>query len=597
MARASVLTQTESRETLLYIEGGRLRTASLVAESPRRLRVLDEEGTERKLDRRKVAAQLPAAEAASAVAKVIALAEQLDMAQVWEKSAGVSRTTEELVVLNQMDIPPELGALSILLAHSRDGGYFSLRDGNWQPVTAERAAIVLAARSKRAKHEQTVAQWEKSLAAGDLPVVLRTYLDEHLSGVADLNDSRHRFLQQYCRNIGKSFGQLAVEFDIITDFEQYHLRDLSKKLPPVREDASVTPIALNELEQLATESVSIDAATTTEIDDAFSGQRNKDDQVTLAIHIAAPAFGLSKPAREQAVARCATVYLPGTKHMMLPATSVAAYSLEQGTTKPCVSLLVDWNTRDNKLFGHRFAVGKIDITHNIAIENFSANSITLTKLPSTCNEILTIVQQVASRCNDAATQRPVLGHLVGRDGDTPLMHPRSAFATADRTVAALMVLYNQLAATWLSEQGVPFLQRSKGRLFVSKAWNKPYGWFTSPLRRLADLYNQEQLLAVLRGEQPPHSAASLQEQLQPFNRQYTWIQLLQNKIETLWSLRWLARQEQVQPGSVSADGMVVQLDNAPVAVKLATAATPNSTVQVHISRIDELSLQAQGEVQ
>jgi exoribonuclease-2 len=77
---------------------------------------------------------------------------------------------------------------------------------------------------------------------------------------------------------------------------------------------------------------SIDDATTTEIDDAFSLQTLPGLGWRVGIHIAAPSLGIApgSPLDEIARARLSTVYMPGSKITMLPDTAVERFTLSSG---------------------------------------------------------------------------------------------------------------------------------------------------------------------------------------------------------------------------------------------------------------------------
>ncbi len=88
---------------------------------------------------------------------------------------------------------------------------------------------------------------------------------------------------------------------------------------------------------------SIDDATTTEIDDAFSVRELPNGHYEVGIHIAcpAPAMPRATPLDRIARERLSTVYMPGRKLTMLPDEAVDAFTLKAGTTPPALSLLLE----------------------------------------------------------------------------------------------------------------------------------------------------------------------------------------------------------------------------------------------------------------
>src|SRR5690606_2987202 len=88
---------------------------------------------------------------------------------------------------------------------------------------------------------------------------------------------------------------------------------------------------------------SIDDASTTEIDDAFSVTPRAGGGWRIGIHIAAPALGFARRSALDTIARrrLSTVYMPGGKITMLPDEVVYGFTLAEGRDCPAVSLYLD----------------------------------------------------------------------------------------------------------------------------------------------------------------------------------------------------------------------------------------------------------------
>ena len=101
---------------------------------------------------------------------------------------------------------------------------------------------------------------------------------------------------------------------------------------------------------------SIDDASTTEIDDAFSVRDARQRRHReIGIHIAAPALAiaprLARSTRSRGE-RLSTVYMPGRKITMLPERVVDALHAARAPTRPALSLYVE-TAADGALVGHR----------------------------------------------------------------------------------------------------------------------------------------------------------------------------------------------------------------------------------------------------
>ena len=103
------------------------------------------------------------------------------------------------------------------------------------------------------------------------------------------------------------------------------------------------PVVARDLPLAVAAAFSLDDIGTTEIDDAFSLSRTATGELRIGIHIAAPGLGFAPESALDAMARerLATAYMPGFKFTMLPEDVIAAFSLDQGTERPALSLYVD----------------------------------------------------------------------------------------------------------------------------------------------------------------------------------------------------------------------------------------------------------------
>ena len=97
----------------------------------------------------------------------------------------------------------------------------------------------------------------------------------------------------------------------------------------------------------AARAFSIDDATTTEIDDAFSVRELANGNYEVGIHIACPALAIPRDSALDRIARTrlSTVYMPGRKLTMLPDEAVAAFTLRAGAAPPALSLSIEIDAR------------------------------------------------------------------------------------------------------------------------------------------------------------------------------------------------------------------------------------------------------------
>ena len=126
------------------------------------------------------------------------------------------------------------------------------------------------------------------------------------------------------------------------------------------------PAAVGDLPLADVQAVSIDDATTTEIDDALSVTRLPGIGWRIGIHIAAPGLGILPGSAHDAVARArlSTVYMPGYKITMLPDDLVARFTLAEGKACPALSLYVNVSD-DFEILSQESRVERVPIAANL----------------------------------------------------------------------------------------------------------------------------------------------------------------------------------------------------------------------------------------
>jgi len=126
-----------------------------------------------------------------------------------------------------------------------------------------------------------------------------------------------------------------------------------------------------------------------------------------------------------------------------------------------------------------------------------------------------------------------------------------------------MILANSTWGGWLAEHGVPAIYRSQASLAPGikvRMGTKPlphagmgvaqYAWATSPLRRMVDLVNQWQIIAVARQGRTAALVAPFKPKdaalfalISAFDAAYTAYHDFQSGIERFWTLRWLQQND------------------------------------------------------
>lgn len=590
-----------SASHVVYLDREGLRTAALLSMSERRCRVADRDGTRHKIGRERVVAFAASGEEAREVAlRAGALGADIDMEDAWSAAAGERLGPPELAARVLPGEPEAERTAALRLAQSRQRAFFvEQKDGTLAPVGEAQREKVTESIGRRRERARVEREWTAELDSGGMPEVLRSCLERHLRSGEGRNDHDLRFLKGHCLRKGTSLGLLALSCGIFRDMEELHMCEILRGCPPPREDRAEEAPSVDGLEAVASGALSIDGEDTSEIDDAFCMKAGGGEK-EVSVCIAAPGLGIDSEAELQAAERMVTLYLPGEKREMLPAGTVAKYSLAAPGLRPTVAL-VTVTGGDGSVLGTEFRVGAVDMAANVTLEGFGPEGFAHPELDPDATAMLAGLKEFCSALGIVKPREPgQRGHIVKRTGKGVTIVPRSGFADADDLVAAMMIHYNNAAAAFLAGSGVPFLGRRDGRLVVAsgREANVGYGWFTSPLRRTVDLVNQRQLIAAVRGEGPPLDAGGLRGIASRFDRKYEWSRTNQRRMERFWCLRTLEdRVGEELPARVSRMPGKVWLDSLPVSVGVEPSGrTPGERVNVRIDAVDTYELSARGSV-
>lgn len=589
MPEQEVAPTAASADTVIFVEGGRLHAAKLHSSSPRRVRIIDASGGKRKLELAKVVASGIDADPASFIARATAVADDIDMEEVWRLAAGRTLGIGELAARLASQEEPAIVRAALQLAHASERAFFVQDGARLAPVAAATHAKICAARAKRQAQARLEADYDRKLAAGSLPPELAALLKRHLAGGSIAQDPVGRYLRRYCKLHAIEPAQLALDYKLVASPAEILLAQVRSNIPKARRIDDFAPQAAK-LDQIAGAGYALDSADTSEVDDAFACS----DAHEVSVAIAAPSLGLPAAALQQAEQRMVSVYLPGKKYPMLPEQAVAAYTLRAPARCPVVALRHRWDG-GAKPGGRAFVLGELGMRANLAVELFDSElgHPQLDEAGADARALASLRRFASTVAGPEAREEGGRGHLVKLVDGEPRIHERADFAAADDLVASLMVHYNRCAAAFLRERGYPFIARHEGRCVVVGSEGKvvaDYGWFSSPLRRLVDLYNQQQLVAAIAERPPPHSATELRRFLPAFERRHQWAKQMQQRLETYWSMVWLQRQpaQSWRATALAAPGRV-RLKRLPLLAQLDGATLEaGSACEVELTSLDLL---------
>jgi len=356
-------------------------------------------------------------------------------------------------------------------------------------------------------------------------------------------------------------------------------------------EQAVIDAAILELPIADVTAFSIDDSGTTEIDDALSVTPLPEGCHRIGIHIAAPGLVITKDDVLDRVARTrmSTVYFPGDKITMLPDAVIQQFSLDEGASRPALSIYVDidaagvLNKETLQLRAEMVPMGsnlRLENLEHLVTEESLVNEAANYPYRQELNILWTAAkllhagrqeQRVANGLR--AEQLGILDpHALARDFHFQIQEvngaqrveitPRQRGSILDTIVAEWMIYCNSASGRLLADHGLPGLFRTqKGwgplrtRMQTTPGPHEGlgldfYAWCTSPLRRYSDLVNQWQLIAIAKhgitakmvAPFPPRDAA-LMGIAADFEACYSAYGEYQDRLEKYWCLRWMAQDE------------------------------------------------------
>lgn len=470
--------------------------------------------------------------------------------------------------------------------------------GRFQRAPIEQLQAGLAALDRKQAELEQQAAWQQELVAGVFPETLKSQAN-HLLFSPDKNTTAYKALIAACTKCGESPAQLMIRCGAIDSPLEYHQGMFLKAYFPngaahdesLGVEQAVLDAAIAELPLAEVTAFSIDDSGTTEIDDALSVTALAEGGHRIGIHIAAPGLAIVKDDALDRVARSrmSTVYFPGDKITMLPDTVIQQFSLDEGATRPALSIYVDIdNSGVVDKDSLQLRAEMVPMGANLRLENLehlvTEESLVDEAANYSYRQELSILWAAAKLLHAGRQGQRVANGLrpeqlgvldpnaLARDFHFQIkdvdgvqrveVTPRQRGSILDTIVAEWMIYCNSASGRLLADHGLPGLFRTqKGwgplrtRMQTTPGPHEGlgldyYAWCTSPLRRYSDLVNQGQLIALAKhgitakmvAPFPPHDA-TLMGIAADFEACYSAYGEYQDRLEKYWCLRWVVQDE------------------------------------------------------
>lgn len=601
---------------VLFEEDGAFKGASVLTDQDTTLQVETTHGKRIKLKRNHVLMTFGTPSASDLMAKAHAQADTIEVDLLWECSPEAEFGFADLAAEYYGHAPTPIESASLLFClHAHPLHFHRKGRGRFRKAPPEILQAALAGQEKKRQQTQAIAQMCQTLVSGALPEGFSEQLG-FLLYKPDRNRLEVKAIEAACVETGLSAARLFLHCGALPSTYSYHFERFVFEYFPqgIAFPEHAPPTLPVDLPLADVRAFSIDDATTTEIDDAFSVTPQDGGGWHIGIHIAAPALGFERDSSLDAIARSrlSTVYMPGQKITMLPDSVVQAFTLEAGRVCPALSLYLHVNAH-LCITGHETRIERIPVVANLRHHDLEPlfNDDTLlhggpdfewkTELVLLW-ELATVME--AGRGKPATNQQLLdFNYYVdwdktGPDGPGEVrLTARRRGAPLDKLVAEFMIAVNTLWGKLMDEAEIPGLYRAQsgGKVRMTTVAEPHeglgvdcYAWSSSPLRRYIDLVNQWQILSVVQQKPAAFAPKSvdLMAAMREFELTYVAYSEFQRRMERYWCIRWVRQQTSaVFEAQVLRDNLV-RLEAVPLVFKVAGMPLQRPASRIRLEVID-----------
>ncbi len=601
---------------IFYAEGGGFKVGNIMADNTTSLQIESLSGKRSKVKAAQVMVRFTQPVLTEFIPQAEVLAEDIEVAFLWECCPPDEFGFEQIATEYYGHTPSALEAAAVQIRLHAAPVYFHKKGkGRYRSAPPDILKAALAGVEKKRQQLALQTRMSEQLIASELPAEFAAHL-EQLLYKPDRNTLETKALEAACAATHLSAAHLLDRCGAIPSTHDYHMnRFLFENFPSGTNFPPITVGEWDELPLATASAFSIDDATTTEIDDAFSVEKLENGNWRIGVHIAAPSLGLLRDSDGDKVAsqRLSTVYMPGNKITMLPDSVVKEFTLCADRVCPALSMYNDIDGETLELLSHESRVERIHISANLRHDTleplFNEETLAAGKLDYPYANELTLLWNLTLKLESARgkpsdNNNQQVDYNFNIENDRVSITQRRRGSPIDKVVSELMILVNSEWGKHLDEHGFAGIYRTQqnGKVKMSTVAAphqglgvSQYMWSSSPLRRYIDLVNQRQIISMLQNEEPayPKKDEALFTTMRDFDTMYSIYNEFQRNMERYWCLRWLQQEDVTQVEAVVLRENLVKLVNIPLVFKVhSLPETPTSTrVQLEISSINLLDLE------
>lgn len=602
---------------VFYEEAGTFKVGAILADNNTSLQIEAVHGKRSKIKATSVLFRFDAPPLSEFMNHVQKITDELDPDFLWECCTQDTEFASDTLATDYFGHTPNPveAAAILLLLQSAPMYFYKKGHGHYRAAPPDALRAALAGQEKKRLQAAQQACYVEQLNQFVLPEEFKPRIP-NLLYKPDKNTIEWKALEAVCTEKKLTVAKLMEKCGAIPSSHDYHFNQFVwEYFPEGIGFGELEPHqASNDFSGLPVADVvafSIDDASTTEIDDAFSVTPLAFGSFRIGIHIAAPALGIDPESTldKTASSRLSTVYLPGSKITMLPDVTINNFTLAENRLCPVLSLYLDVSD-DFTVKSTESRLEKIKIAanlrHNSLEQHFNETTLSKGDFEHTFNKELSLLwkfscKMESQRGKASDTNNDKIDYSFEIKNDHVTISERRRGSPIDKVVSELMIYVNTEWGKQLTDAGITGIFRSqangKVKMSTSPAPHQglgvsQYAWSSSPMRRYVDLINQRQLIAMLRAE-PPHytkESTSLLIAMRDFETAYGIYSEFQRAMERYWCLRWLL-QEKIQ--TINAQVIkenLVKFDHIPFVTRVPSLPemAPNTYVKLKLSGVDLL---------
>jgi exoribonuclease II len=616
---------------IFYEEDGAFKVGNILTDNTTSLQVENTHGKRSKIKSANVMLRFAQPGLSEFLTQAEQVAADIDVDFLWEASPPDEFEFNVLAQEYFGHTPNPIEAAGALIRlHGSPMHFYKKGKGRYKAAPPDALKSALASVEKKRLQAELQARYTEQLSNFQMPIEFA----EHLSMILykpDRNTIEVKALEAACAATHLSAAHLLEKCGALPSTHDYHLNKfLFENFPRGTGFPEVIVAEHPELPLAAVNAFSIDDASTTEIDDAFSVEKLANGNWRIGVHIAAPSLGIAPDSPIDAIAtqRMSTVYMPGDKITMLPDSVVQAFTLRAGAShllpqtagfasnvseaRPALSLYVEADAETLAIVNSESRVERLHIAANLRHDTleplFNEETLAAGKLDYAYAPELKLLWDFAQKLEagrgksaDNSTQQ--IDYTFTVENDRISIGQRLRGSPIDKVVSELMILVNSMWGKLLDDNNVAGIYRTQnnGKVKMSTVAAPHqglgvahYAWSSSPLRRYVDLVNQRQIISVLRGEAPAYARndTALFAILSSFDAAYTLYNEFQRNMERYWCLRWLQQEDVKQVAAFVLRENLVKLADIPLIGRIPSLpeTSPNTKVTLDIIAVDLLDL-------